>query len=125
MEPRAGEVHLGYVSDERLRSLYQTAICLVFPSLYEGFGLPVLEAMACGCPVVCSRGSSLDEIAGPAITCEALETDTIAAAVAELLEESTADRRRRIEAGLAHAGRFRWLDTAHRMLDIYRRVLGR
>ena len=122
IEPRDGEIHLGYVSDEHLRRLYRAGVCLVFPSLYEGFGLPVLEAMACGCPVVCSRGSSLDEIAGPASTCEAMDANAVAAAVAELLEEPAGNRQRRIEAGLAHAGRFRWLDTARRMLDIYRRV---
>jgi glycosyltransferase involved in cell wall biosynthesis len=59
--------NVGYVSQNELRALYSTAACLVQPSFYEGFGLPVLEAMACGCPVVSTRNSSLSEIAGPAI----------------------------------------------------------
>jgi glycosyltransferase involved in cell wall biosynthesis len=58
---------IGYISDSELKALYQNAIALVFPSLYEGFGLPPLEAMACGCPVIVSKSSSLPEVCGDAV----------------------------------------------------------
>lgn len=61
-----GVRHLGYVTDSQLRALYEAAACFVFPSRYEGFGLPPLEAMACGCPVVSSRSASMPEVCGPA-----------------------------------------------------------
>src|SRR5438876_11812023 len=72
----------GYVSDEELIALYQMGMCLVFPSLYEGFGLPVLEAMAAGCPVVTSRTSALPEVAGDAaLLVDPLSTQEIVTAM--------------------------------------------
>ena len=74
----------GRVDDEELAALYRGARCLVFPSLYEGFGLPVIEAMACGTPVVTSRGGATEEVAGgAAVLVDALDPDAIAAGIAE------------------------------------------
>jgi glycosyltransferase involved in cell wall biosynthesis len=66
LEPSARIRHIGYVTDGELKALYERAACFVFPSMYEGFGLPALEAMACACPVLCSRAASLPEICGDA-----------------------------------------------------------
>jgi glycosyltransferase involved in cell wall biosynthesis len=85
---------LGHVSDVELKALYMGASCFVFASLYEGFGLPPLEAMACGCPVVVSRVASLLEIfAGVAVFCDPYDPNDIAAAVKQLLQSppATAD----------------------------------
>ncbi len=78
--PRAG---WGAPSDEELAALYRGARCLVYPSLYEGFGIPVLEAMACGTPVVTSRGGATEEVAGgAAVLVDAADPEAIAAGIA-------------------------------------------
>jgi glycosyltransferase involved in cell wall biosynthesis len=80
---------LGRVSDEELASLYSGAVCFVFPSLYEGFGLPVLEAMACGCPVVASRQASIPEVCGDAaIFFDPNEIEDIRLALLRVLEDN-------------------------------------
>jgi alpha-1,3-rhamnosyl/mannosyltransferase len=120
-----GSVRLDYVSDEDLRALYSGAGCLLFPSAYEGFGLPPLEAMACGCPVVCSRGSSLDEVCGGgAVQVEGSDAREVADAASVLLNDGAA-RRDRIAKGLAHAARFSWADAARRTLEVLREAAGR
>lgn len=120
----SSRVHLtGYVSEGDLPALYNLAACLVYPSYYEGFGLPVLEAMACGVPVVCSNVSSLPEIAGDAARLIAPDDiPAIAEAMMHLVHDPTeADRMR--ERGLRRAGQFSWEQTARRTLDVYRSVL--
>jgi glycosyltransferase involved in cell wall biosynthesis len=110
-------VQAGFVSDGELRALYEQAGCFVFPSLYEGFGLPPLEAMSCGCPVVTSREASLPEVCGDAaVYCDARSVDDIAAKIAQVMNDATLrdDLRRR---GRERAKRFTWDNAARRLLD--------
>jgi glycosyltransferase involved in cell wall biosynthesis len=93
----------GHVSWDGLVDLYRSAACLVFPSLYEGFGLPPLEAMACGCPVATSNATSLPEVCGAAAEYfDPLSTEDMAAAILRALEG------RLVERGLSHAAGFTW-----------------
>lgn len=119
-----GEVrYLGYVPDSHLRELMTNAQALIFPSWYEGFGLPVLEAMACGCPVICSNSTSLPEAGGPA-PLYVSPTDALEIAHAmERLETDAGFRAARVEAGIRHARQFDWKHTARCTLDFYSTVL--
>jgi glycosyltransferase involved in cell wall biosynthesis len=111
-----GVESLGAVTPEHLASLYRRAACMVFPSLYEGFGLPVLEAMACGCPVAASNAGAIPEIAGDAaVLFDPTDVDAMAAAMLE------ADQRRDDlrELGIARASLFTWDETARRHEDVY------
>lgn len=109
---------LGYVSDARLRALYERAACFVFPSFYEGFGLPVLEAMACGCPVVASCTSSIPEVAGDAaLLVDPADPQALARAVARVLHDDGL-RRWLSSAGRARASRFTWARAARRLGEL-------
>jgi glycosyltransferase involved in cell wall biosynthesis len=111
-----GVEDLGLVPRERLVELLQSTAALVFPSLYEGFGLPVLEAMACGCPVACSDAGSLPEVAGGAARLfDPHDPEAIAAAVADVL----ADPSPWVERGLARAALFSWEQTAQATDAVY------
>jgi glycosyltransferase involved in cell wall biosynthesis len=112
---RRGADVRGYVPKEELVRLYQSAACLVFPSRYEGFGLPVVEAMACGTPVVAAPEPALQEVAGDA----AVFADDLADGVRRAL----ADRERLSAAGLERAKAFSWRETARLTADVYRRIL--
>jgi glycosyltransferase involved in cell wall biosynthesis len=114
---------LGYVSDVDLSGLYSLATCLVMPSFAEGFGLPILEAMKCGCPVVAARGSSLSEIAGPAITVSPEDPWDIARGIIRVLRLSSTNRRRMVSQGIAFARRFTWERVAHETLAVYHKTL--
>lgn len=121
--PYRGRIHaLSDVSPRFLLWLYQHALCLAFPSLYEGFGLPVLEAMASGCPVITSRVASLPEVAGDAaVYVDPLSVVAIEDAVAGLVREP--ERRRALSAsGLRHVRRFSYASTAETTLAVYDRV---
>jgi alpha-1,3-rhamnosyl/mannosyltransferase len=108
-----GVRNVGYVSDEILSCLYSGATALIFPSLYEGFGLPVLEAMSCGCPVVLTREASLPEVAGEAGCYLAYprDADGLAALMARLETDGKFRAAKSAEA-LERAGRFSWERTA-------------
>jgi glycosyltransferase involved in cell wall biosynthesis len=112
--------HLGFVDRNDLPFWYAGATALVFPSLFEGFGFPPLEAMACGCPVASSTEGSLDEILGPdALRFNAHDTGDIARAIRDILALPGAERTRRITAGFAHAARFTWEANARDTLQCY------
>lgn len=122
---RAGRIrYLGYTSADELAALYAGARGFVFPSLYEGFGLPVLEAMASGTPVVCSSSPSLAEVlGGHGHRVDPLDEADIAAGLRAVLEDD-AGNRRFVEAGLEHAAGFIWRRCAERTAAVYRRALG-
>ena len=107
----------GYVSGSELVSLYRRAEALVFPSRYEGFGLPVLEALACGTPVVATDDPAVHEVAGDAAVYA--PRDELAAAV----ERALSERERLAAAGLERARLFSWEESARRTLEVYRDVL--
>jgi len=116
LPPAAGVEVRGHVPRLELVRLYQTAAVLVFPSLYEGFGLPPLEAMACGCPVAVARAGALPETCGDAARYfEPTSPEEIASAVLDVL----ADANDLSERGLARARRFSWDDCARRHDEIY------
>lgn len=116
-------VPAGFVSDGELRALYENAACFVFPSLYEGFGLPPLEAMSCGCPVIVSREASLPEICGDAaMYCDAHSVDDIADKITQMMEDATLRETWR-ERGREHARGFRWERSARQLLDVLEREL--
>jgi len=121
--PFAADIRfLGFVSDAALPGLYHATDVFIYPSLFEGFGFPPIEAMACGVPVISStRGSLREVVADAALTIDPENIPTIAAALATL-SGSAAERQRWRTAGLAHARRYDWNDNARQTLEIYHRV---
>ncbi|MDP7239904.1 MAG: glycosyltransferase family 1 protein [Dehalococcoidia bacterium] len=110
------------IGDEELATYYSSASALVYPSLYEGFGLPVVEAMACHCPVVTSNVSSLLEVAGDAsILVDPQDVDGLHLAMARLLTDAEL-REQLVAKGREHARKFSWYETAMATLDVYKRV---
>jgi glycosyltransferase involved in cell wall biosynthesis len=112
---------LGFVPDEELASLYRGARCLVFPSIYEGFGIPAAEAMACGTPVVTTRASAMAEVVGEAgVLVDPYDAGSIAAGIEE------ADRRREalIPLGLERARRYTWDRAAEAAVAAYAKARG-
>ncbi|MEX2195784.1 MAG: glycosyltransferase family 1 protein [Thermoleophilaceae bacterium] len=114
--------HLGFLPAPAVPALYRRARAMVFPSRYEGFGSPPLEAMACGCPVAASRGGSLPEVCGDAaLSFDADDTEAIAAAI-ERVTGDEAMRKRLRTAGMRQAQRFDWARAARRHVEIYERA---
>jgi glycosyltransferase involved in cell wall biosynthesis len=100
--------YLGRTSDEELKALYQGAFCFAFPSLYEGFGLPPVEAMSCGCPVVAADTSSIPEVCGDAaLYCDPDDVDDIADKINSLVKNQSL-RRRLIAKGKERAALYAW-----------------
>ncbi len=114
---------IGFVEEADLPHLYRAASVFAFPSLYEGFGLPPLEAMACGVPVVTSNTSSLPEVVGDAgLMVNPLDVDALADALDRALNDD-AWRSQAIRNGIARAQTFTWRRAAEQLLDVYHRVL--
>ncbi len=113
----------GYIPDDLLEELYSKAVLFVFPSLYEGFGIPVLEAMANGVPVVCSNAASLPEVAGDAaLFFDPYSVEEIAARMHQALQDSGL-RKELIRSGQENAKRFSWERTARQTIAVYKELL--
>ena len=115
---------LGFVTDEDLLQLYNAADCFAFPSYYEGFGIPILEAMACGRAVVCANTSSIPEVAdGAGLLFDPYRTEEIARAMKDVLVDSQL-RARMERLGVQRAAGFTWQETARLTLGVYEEVAG-
>lgn len=115
--------HLGYLDHDDVPALYRAATAMVFPSLFEGFGAPPVEAMACGCPVASSTAGSLAEVvADAALTFDPESPEEIATAIARVAEDDDLRDRLRTD-GMRNAARFTWEATARSHVAAYRRVL--
>ena len=113
----------GFVDEAELPALYTGADLFVFPSLYEGFGLPVLEAMACGTPVITSNRSSLPEVAGDAaVLVDPFEVEELTYALRSVLSDPELAQELRVQ-GMEQAARFSWQQTARETVNVYRKVL--
>jgi alpha-1,3-rhamnosyl/mannosyltransferase len=122
-QARGRIVLAGYVTDEQLRALYSACRAFVYPSLYEGFGLPPLEAMSCGAPVVAGRTAAVAEVtAGAARLFDPRDAGALTRALLELLDDDAA-RRALSRAGLARAAQFSWERTARATLEVYAEAL--
>ncbi|MCJ7602521.1 MAG: glycosyltransferase family 4 protein [Desulfobulbaceae bacterium] len=113
----------GHIPDSDLAALYNGATAMIYPSLYEGFGLPIIEAMACGCPVICSNTSSMPEVAGDAaLLIDPTDVETLRRAIENVLN----DRRKRDqlkELGIERARLFSWRETARQTVTLFRNVV--
>ena len=112
----------GYLSDVALNREYNRSLCLIYPSLYEGFGIPILEAMRAGCPVIAVNGSSIPEVAGTAaLLLERGAADEIRAAISQLMDVEL--RQQLIERGIARATAFTWDATFRSTMEVYRQLV--
>jgi glycosyltransferase involved in cell wall biosynthesis len=113
----------GYVAQEDLPAIYSMASVFVYPSLYEGFGLPILEAMGCGCPVITSNVSSMPEVAGDAgVLIDPFDAHALSKAIQEVLADEGL-RARLSAAGIERAKQFSWEKTARETLEVYNKVV--
>ena len=120
--PKGRVIQTGFVPQFDLPALYSAADAIIFPSFYEGFGLPVLEAMACGCPVITANNSSLPEVGGDAAEyCDANDVDSIANAMRRVLSDESLREQMR-QRGFAQAAKFSWKKAAEETAAVYRSV---
>jgi len=118
-------IFTGYVKDDDAYTLYSNALAYCLPSLYEGFGLPILEAMKCGCPVITSDFSSTAEVAGDAgVLVDPLSVDAISEAFAKIYRDEPF-RKELMEKGYEREKEFSWADTAEKTLEIYKEILAK
>jgi glycosyltransferase involved in cell wall biosynthesis len=111
---------VGEIPDAELAALYRGARCVLYPSLYEGFGLPVLEAMSSGVPVVTSRGTAMEEVAGgAAVLVDPLDVE----AIAEGIRSADAERDLLVPRGLARAGEFTWARAADALVGLWEELV--
>ena len=112
----------GYIDNKEITSLYNLANVFVFPSLYEGFGLPPLEAQACGCPVISSNAASLSEVCGDSVLyCDPYDVDDIANKISTLLFDSDAQIKLR-KKGFENIKRFSWQESAQKIIEVIQTV---
>jgi glycosyltransferase involved in cell wall biosynthesis len=115
--------HVGYVSDDELKSLYSSAACFIYPSLYEGFGLPPLEAMSNGCPVIVSRAGALPEVCGDAaLYCDPRNPQDIADKIKIMMSDTKLREELRAK-GLLHSKRYTWEKCARETLSAIEKAL--
>jgi glycosyltransferase involved in cell wall biosynthesis len=115
----------GYLRDDDLRALYSSCRAFIYPSIYEGFGLPPLEAMACGAPVIAGRISALEETLGSAaILVDSLDVEALAESIAKLLADER-QRHQLASGGPRQAGKFSWERTARLTLDVYNDLMSK
>lgn len=118
--------YLGFVPESSLRALMAGARALLYPSLYEGFGLPVIEALQSGTRVITSRGTAMEEIAGNVcVLVDPLDTQSIAEAMTALAGECSQERDEALRAGMAHARNFSWERATETTVNVYRQLLER
>lgn len=113
----------GYVNEDDLIAIYNLAKVTVMPSFYEGFGLPLMESMACGTPVVCSKVASLTEISGPAILCDPTSPKEIAQKISHLINLPQNKRQILSQKCINHASKFTWEKVARQTISIYESLL--
>ena len=124
-EANTNVIRLGFVSNEDLVEIYNMATVFIMPSLYEGFGLPVLEAMASGCPVITTKEGSLPEVAGEAaLYVDAYSTESIAEGLKKVFNDENLQKELS-KKGLKRAAEFSWKKTAEKTLDVYGKVLNK
>lgn len=112
----------GHLPDVDLKQIYSGAVALVYPSLYEGFGLPIVEAMACGCPVICSNAASMPEVAGDAaILIDPSSSDDLAESIEKIVND-TEFRQNLVKKGFMQATLFNWEETARQTLELFKKV---
>ncbi len=115
----------GHIGDRHLAKLYRRSVALAYPSLYEGFGIPPVEAMACGAAVIAARAASIPEVVGDAgLLFDPYSTDDLADALALLFDDAS-ERERLVARGRVRAKLFSWDRTAARTVEVYRAVAGR
>jgi glycosyltransferase involved in cell wall biosynthesis len=116
---------VGYVEDDELKALYENAICFIFPSFYEGFGLPPIEAMSCGCPVIASNKASLPEVLGDSVLyCNPEDPKDIAKNIEKLVEDKQAQEYYR-EKGFIHSSQYSWNKCSTELFQVVEEVLQR